>query len=358
MTVRPISPVANPWCNRVLVGVVPALGEPMRRRDFIKVITGSAAVWPLAARAQQPDRIRRIGVMNAFTEDDPEASLRFTTLRDGLLKLGWTEGRNIRFEQHRSGTDPAAISRVAREIVDTRPEVILTDSTPPTAAVLRETHTIPVVFVQVVDPVGSGFVASFPHPGGNATGLNAFPPTLTSKWLELLMEIVPRTARVMCLFNPPTAPYAQRFLEPLKGAASSIGVEVAASPVHDPGEVETVIAGFAREPDGGLLVLPSTFITVHRDLIIAQAERYRLPAIYPFRYFVENGGLISYGDVPSDAYRQAATYIDQILRGAKPADLPVEQPTKIELVINLRTAKALGITVPASLLVRADEVIE
>jgi putative ABC transport system substrate-binding protein len=329
----------------------------MRRRDFIEGI-GVSSAWPLAARAQQSDQMRRVGVMMAFAEDDPEALLRVTTLRKELLKLGWTEGRNIRFEQHRSGTDPEAISRVAREIVDTRPDVILADSTPPTAAVLRETHTIPVVFVQVGDPIGSGFVASFPHPGGNATGFNNFPLTMTSKWLELLMEIVPRTARVMYLFNPPTAPFAQRFLEPLKGAASSIGVEVVASPVHDPAEVETGIAGFAREPDGGLLVLPSTFMLVHRDLIIGSAERYRLPAIYAFRYFAESGGLISYGSVPADAYRQAATYIDQILRGAKPGDLPVQMSVKFELAVNLKTAKAMGLKIPESFLVRADEVIE
>jgi putative ABC transport system substrate-binding protein len=330
----------------------------MRRRDFIKVTVGLAAAWPLTARAQQSNQMRRVGVMMAFAEDDPEALLRVTTLREELLKLGWTEGRNIRFEQLRSGTDPEAISRVAREIVDTRPDMILADSTPPTAAVLRETHTIPVVFVQVGDPIGSGFVASFPHPGGNATGFNNFPPTMTSKWLDLLMEIAPRTVRVMYLFNPPTAPFAQRFLEPLKGAASSIGVEVVASPVHDPTEIETVIAGFAREPNSGLLVLPSTFMLVHRDLIIGPAERYRLPAIYPFRYFAESGGLISYGNVPADGYRQAATYIDQILRGAKPADLPVQMSVKFELVVNLKTAKAMSLKIPESFLVRADKVIE
>jgi putative tryptophan/tyrosine transport system substrate-binding protein len=330
----------------------------MRRRDFIKVIVGSAPFWPLVAHAQQSNQMRRIGVMTAIAEDDPEALLRVTTLREELLKLGWTEGRNIRLEQHHSRTDSEASSRVAREIVDTRPDVILTDSTAPTAAVLRETRTIPVVFVQVGDPIGSGFVASFPHPGGNATGFNNLPLTLTSKWLELLMEIVPRTARVMYLFNPPTAPYAQRFLEPLKGAASSIGVQVVASPVHDPAEVETVIAGFAREPDGGLIVLPSTFMFVHRDLIIGPAKRYRLPAIYAFRYYAESGGLVSYGNVPADEYRQAATYIDQILRGAKPADLPVQLSVKFELVVNLKTAKAMGLKIPESFLVRADKVIE
>ena len=193
----------------------------MRRRDFIKVTVGSAAAWPLTARAQQSNEIKRIGVLMPYAQDDPETSLRFTALREGLLKLGWVEGRNVRFEQRWSGSDAEAISKFAREIVDLRPDVILTDTTPMTAAVLHETRTIPVVFVQVGDPIGSEFVASFPHPGGNATGFNNFPPTLTSKWLELLMEIVPRTARVMYLFNPPTAPFAQRFLEPLKGAASS-----------------------------------------------------------------------------------------------------------------------------------------
>jgi putative ABC transport system substrate-binding protein len=330
----------------------------MRRRDFIVLLGGAAAAWPFAARAQQADRMRRIGVLMPYAKEDPESSLRVTALREGLLKLGWTEGRNIRFEHRWSAPDPEAISKLAREIVDSRPDVILTDTTPVTAAVLRETRTIPVVFVQVGDPLGSGFVASFPHPGGNATGFNNFPPTMTSKWLELLMEIVPRTARVMYLFNPPTSPYAQRFFEPLKGAASSIGVEAVASPVHDPAEIETVIARFAHEPDSGLIVLPSAFMQAHRDLIIAPAERYRLPAIYPFRYYAEGGGLISYGSVPPDAYRQAATYIDQILRGAKPADLPVQMSVKFELAVNLKTAKAIGLKIPESFLVRADKVIE
>jgi putative tryptophan/tyrosine transport system substrate-binding protein len=330
----------------------------MRRRDFIRVTVGSAAAWPLMARAQQSDQMRRIGVLMPYAESDPEVSLRVTALHEGLLKLGWTDGRNIRFEHRWPASDPEAVSRLAREIVNTRPDVILTDSTPPTAAVLRETHTIPVVFVQVGDPVGSGFVASFQHPGGNATGFNNFPPTLTSKWLELLMEIVPHTARVMYLFNPPTSPFAQRFLEPLKSAASSIGVEVVASPVYEPAQIENVIAGFSREPDGGLIVLPSAFMLVHRDVIIARAERYRLPAIYPFRYYAEGGGLVSYGSVPLDAYRQAATYIDQILRGANPADLPVQMSVKFELAVNLKTAKAMGLKIPESFLVRADKVIE
>jgi putative tryptophan/tyrosine transport system substrate-binding protein len=329
----------------------------MRRRDFVKGIAGSGAAWPFAARAQQSGQMRRIGVLMPYAENDPEVSLRVTALHEGLLKLGWMEGRNIRFEHRWPASDPEAISRLAREIVNTRPDVILTDSTPPTAAVLRETHTIPVVFVQVGDPVGSGFVASFQHPGGNATGFNNFPPTLTSKWLELLMEIVPHTARVMYLFNPPTSPFAQRFLDPLKSAASSIGVEVVASPVYERRK-SNVIAGFSRESDGDLIVLPSAFMLAHRDLIIAPAERYRLPAIYPFRYYAEGGGLVSYGSVPLDAYHQAATYIDQILRGANPADLPVQMSVKFELAVNLKTAKAMGLKIPESFLVRADKVIE
>jgi len=330
----------------------------MRRREFIRLLGSVAVVRPLAAHAQQPNQMKRIGVLMPYAENDPETSSRVTALREALLKLGWTEGRNIRFEHRRPASDPEAISKLAREIVDMRPDLILTDSTTPTAAVLRETRTIPVVFVQVGDPVGSGFVASFPHPGGNATGFNNFPPTMTSKWLELLMEIVPRTARVMYLFDPPIAPYAQRFFEPLKGAASSIGVEALASPVHEPAEIEPAIASFAHEPNGGPIVLPTAFMFVHRDLIIAPAERYRLPAIYPFRYYAESGGLISYGSVPPDAYRQAAAYIDQILRGAKPADLPVQMSVKFELAVNLKTAKAIDLKIPESFLVRADKVIE
>jgi putative ABC transport system substrate-binding protein len=329
----------------------------MRRREFIRLFGSAAIGWPLTVRAQQSDQVRRVGVLMPYAEHDPEASLRVTTLREVLLKLGWTENRNIRFE-YRWSADPQTIPRLAREIVDSRAEVILTDATPATGAVLHETRTIPVVFVQVGDPVGSGFVASFPHPGGNATGFNNFPPTITSKWLELLMEIVPRTTRVMYLFDPPTAPYAQRFFEPFKAAASSIGVEAVASPVYDSAGIEAVTAGLAGEPDGGLIVLPSTFMFAHRDLIITLAERYRLPTIYPFRYYSESGGLLSYGNVPADSYRQAATYIDQILRGAKPADLPVQMSVKFELVVNLKAAKAISLKIPESFLVRADKVIE
>src|SRR5258708_25091538 len=218
----------------------------MRRRDFITLVRGAAVGWPLAARAQQTERMRRVGVLMPYAENDPETLPRVTALRQGLLQLGWTEGRNVRLEHRWSAADTDSMRKLARELVDLRPDVILTDTTPVTEAALRETRTIPVVFMQVGDPVGSGFVASFPQPGGNATGFNALPLTMTSKWLELLMEIVPRTVRVMFLFNPPTAPYAQRFFEPFKAAASSIGVEAVASPVHDPSEIQTVITALAR----------------------------------------------------------------------------------------------------------------
>jgi putative ABC transport system substrate-binding protein len=330
----------------------------MNRRDFITLLGGAAGAWPLAARAQQPERMRRIGLMTSYAENDPKTFSSVTALRQGLLQLGWTEGRNILLEYRWSASSPDMMRKLAKDLVDLRPDVILTVNTPVTAAVLRETRTIPVVFVQVGDPMGSAFVASFPRPGGNATGFNNIPLTMSSKWLELLMEIVPRTVRVMFLFNPPTAPYAPRFFEPLKAAASAIGVDAVATPVHDPAELETAIAAFAREPDSGLIVLPNAFMLAHRDLVIASAARHRLPAVYAFRFFAQSGGLISYGNVAADSFRQAATYIDRILRGTKPADLPVQAAVKFELVVNLKTAKAMGLTIPESFLLRADEVIE
>jgi putative ABC transport system substrate-binding protein len=331
----------------------------MRRRDFI-ALGSAAAGWTFGAHAQQSIQFRRIGVLMPFTEDDREASLRLTALREGLSKLGWTEGQNISFV-HRWAGDAVAdeeLHKLARELVDLGPDLILADTTPATAAVLHETRSIPVVFLQVGDPVGSGFVASFPRPGGNATGFNIFPPTMTSKWLELLMQIVPRTARVMYFFNPATAPFAERFFEPFKAAASSIGVEAVASSVYDPAEIEAVLAGLAQVPDSGFVLVPSAFMGQHRRLVIAGAERYRLPAIYPFRYYAESGGLVSYGNVPREAYRQAAIYIDQILRGAKPADLPVQMSVKFELIVNLKTARTMGLKIPEAFLVHADEVIE
>jgi putative tryptophan/tyrosine transport system substrate-binding protein len=330
----------------------------IRRREFLSLLGSAAAAWPPAARAQQSERVPSIGVLMPYAENDPETSPRVTALHQGLQQLGWIDGRNVRIKHRWFASDAESRRKLASELVDLRPDVILTETTPVTTAVLRETHTIPVVFMQVADPVGSGFVASFPRPGGNATGFNAYPLTIASKWLELLMEIVPRTVRVMFLFNPPTAPYAQRMFEPFKAAASEIGVEIIASPVHDPAELEPIIAAFAREPDGGLIVLPSAFMITYRDLVVTLAARHHLPAVYSFRHYAQAGGLISYGNNPADQYRQAATYIDRILRGARPADLPVQTSVKFELIVNLKTAKAMGLTIPESLLLRADEVIE
>lgn len=330
----------------------------MKRREFIKLLGGTVIAWPPMARAQQSKRVPGVGVLMPYAENDPETSPRVSALHQGLQQLGWMEGRDVRLEHRWFASDADSRRKLASELVDLRPDVILTETTPVTAAVLLETHTIPVVFMQVADPVGSGFVASFPRPGGNATGFNAYPLTIASKWLDLLMEMVPRTVRVMFLFNPPTAPYAQRMLEPLEAAASAIGVEIIASPVHDPAELEPVIAAFAREPDGGLIVLPSAFMITHRDLVATLAAQHYLPAVYSFRHYAEAGGLISYGNIPADEYRQAATYIDRILRGAKPADLPVQTSVKFELIVNLKTAKAMGLTIPESILWRADEVIE
>jgi putative tryptophan/tyrosine transport system substrate-binding protein len=259
------------------------------RRKFLVALGGTAFAWPLAARAQQPERMRLIGVLMPYAESDPQRATNLSALRQGLQQLGWMEGRNIRFEHRWRAPNADSIGKLAKELVDLRSDVILTDTTPVTAAALHETRTVPIIFVQVGDPVGSGFVTSIPRPGGNATGFNNLPLTITSKWLELLKEIAPRTTRVMFLFNPPTAPYVQRFFDPFKTAASSVGVEAIVSPVHDTTEIEAVIAAFAHEPDGGLIVLPSTFMLTHRDSVIALAARYRLPAVYAFRHWAESG---------------------------------------------------------------------
>ena len=256
------------------------------------------------------------------------------------------------------GADAESIQRFAKELVALQPDLILSQNTPTTAALLQQTRTIPIIFATVSDPVGSGFVASFPRPGGNVTGFTNFEPTMAGKWLELLKEIAPRVNRVAFLFNPATAPYAEYYLNPFKAAAASFAVEAIAAPVRDTSELESVIAAQAREPNGGLIVMPDSFTTAHRVEITSLAARYRLPAVYPFRFFTEVGGLLSYGNDQLDHFRRAATYADRILKGAKPSELPVQAPVKFELVINLKTAKALGLDVPPTLLARADEVIE
>src|SRR6266404_9176305 len=338
-----------------MMGVVPSLGKTMRRRDFVKAIVGSAGVWPLAARAQQ-GAIRRIGVLMGFAESDHGAQSGVAGFREELRKLGWMEGRNIEIDTRWATTE--SMQAFAKELVALQPDFILSSSTPATAAMVQQTHTIPIIFVMVSDPVGSGFVASLPRPGGNVTGFTAIEGALGGKWVELLKEIAPQVERVVLLFNPAMATYAEYYLHPFKVAAASIGVEAIVAPVHDSSALESVVTTQAREPNSGLIIMPDAFIIGHRAEITSLAARYRVPAVYWSRFFAEFGGLISYGPNGVDEYRRAASYADRILKGAKPSELPVQAPVKFELVINLKSAKALGLDVPPLLQQRADEVIE
>jgi putative tryptophan/tyrosine transport system substrate-binding protein len=331
----------------------------MRRRDFISLVGGSAVAWPIAARAQQPERTRRIGVLMGWPGSDLEARSEFTAFVEELQKLGWSDGRNLRIDSRWANPgDPESMHRFAKELVALQPELILSQSTPATAALLQETRTIPIVFAIVADPIGSGFVASFPRPGGNATGFAVTEPTQAGKWVELLKEIAPRVTRVAALFNPAMATFAEFWLKPFKAAAASFALEAILAPVHDTSELESVIAAQAREPNSGLFVMPDAFTITYRVEVTSLAARYHLPAVYAFRFFTEVGGLLSYGEDSTDNFRRAATYADRILKGAKPSELPVQAPVKFELVINLKAAKALSLTIPQTLLVAADEVIE
>jgi putative tryptophan/tyrosine transport system substrate-binding protein len=329
----------------------------MKRREVLRLLRGGAVAWPLAARAQQPYRMRRMGVLLGNTEDH-EAQSWVAALREELGKLGWTEGRNIEIDIRWAAADVASMKRFAKELVALQPDLILTQSTPAAGAMLEQTHTIPVVFVLVADPVGSGYVASLPRPGGNATGFTPIVSSLGGKWVELLKEIAPRLARVTLLFNPPTATFIQAYISPFKAAAASVGVEAIVAPVNGVPELQSQVTTQAREPNSGLVVIPDTFTQAHLAEIAALAARYRVPAVYWSRSFPEIGGLISYGPYLVDEFRRAASYLDRILKGEKPSDLPVQAPVKFELVINLKTARALGLDVPPTLLVRADEVIE
>jgi len=330
----------------------------MRRREFITLLGGATVTWPLAARAQQPESMRRIGVLMGFPESDPQAQSFIAAFRDGLQKLGWTDGRNIRIDTRWPGFDAESRQRFAKELVALQPDLILSHTTPTTAALLQETRTIPIVFATVTDPVGSGFVPSLARPGGNVTGFTLVEPTMAAKWVELLKEIAPRVNRVAMLFNPATATYADYFLTPFKAAAASFGVAAIAAPVRDMSELESVVAAQAREPNGGLIVMPDSFTDTHREEIISLVARYHLLAVYAYRFFTEHGGLLSYGADLRDNFRRAAYYVDRVLKSEKPADLPVQAPTKFELVINLKTAKELGLTITRDFLLIADEVIE
>ena len=335
-----------------------SLGEAMKRREFVALV-GGAAVLPLAARAQQPDRKRLVGVLIGYAESDAEVQTQVAAFRDGLRKLGWTEGSNIRLDvRWATPGDAELIQRFAKELVALNPDLIVSNTTPVTAALLQQTRTIPIVFASLADPLGSGFVASFPRPGGNVTGFTVSEATLTGKWLELLKEMVPNVARVVMVFNPATAPYAEYWLNSFKAAAASFAVDAIIVPVRDRSELDSIIATQAREPNTGLIAMPDSFTNAHRVEITSLAPRYRLPAVYPYRLFAEVGGLLSYGIDMRDNFRRTATYVDRILKGEKPGELPVQAPVKFELVINLKAARALGLDVPAQLQQLADEVIE
>jgi ABC-type uncharacterized transport system substrate-binding protein len=329
----------------------------MRRREFMALL-GGAAAWPLAARAQQPERMRRIGVLMSYAESDGEGQALVAEFQKGLQKLGWAEGRNIRFDYRWAALDAELMQRFAKELTALQPDLIFSHNTPTTAAMLQQTRTIPIIFAVVADPVGSRFIESLTRPGGNVTGFINLEPTMAGKWLELLKEIAPRVNRAAFLFNPATTPYRDIYLNPFKAAARSLAVEAIAAPVHDRSELESVVAAQAREPNGGLIAMPDSFLNAHRVEVTSLAARYGLPAVYPYRFFTEVGGLLSYGTDQPDNFRRAAVYADRILRGTKPNELPVQIPFKFDLVINLKTAKALGIEVPIFLQQRADEVIE
>jgi putative tryptophan/tyrosine transport system substrate-binding protein len=325
------------------------------RREFITLLGGAAAAWPLAARAQQGERMRRIGVLMNLAADDPEGQARLTAFAQGLQQLGWTNGRNVRIDYRWAAGDADAFHRYAEELLALAPDVILASATPSVQALQKVTRTVPIVFALVADPVGAGFVESLARPGGNTTGFTPMEYGFAAKWLELLKEIAPRVTRVAVLRDL-TIGLGQ--LGAIQTAAPSFGVELRAGGLRDAGEIQRTVAAFASSSDAGLIVTASTSGAVHRDLITMLAARHRLPAVYSFRYYVIGGGLISYGANTSDIHRRAASYVDRILKGEKPIDLAVQAPTKYELVINLKTAKALGLEMPASVLARADEVIE
>ena len=330
----------------------------MRRREFITLLGGAAAAWPLAARAQQPDRMRRIGVLMAYAEDDPEGKARLAGFRQGLEKLGWSEGRNVRIDYRFTAARADQVQVLAKELVALQPDVILAHATPIAAALQRESRTIPIVFVNVSDPIGSGFVASLARPGGNLTGVLH----LRGEHRRQVAGDAQGDRAAPCARRSRRATPRRRpmtyFLRAAEAAAPSLAIELVPSHVENAADIERAIESFARVPNGGLVLPPDSTTIVHRDLIIALAARHRLPAVYSARFFVAAGGLMSYGTDQVDIFGRRRSYVDRILRGDKPADLPVQAPTKYETVVNLKTAKALGLTVPPSLLVAADEVID
>ena len=330
----------------------------MRRREFIPLL-GGAAAWPLAARAQEGGPKRRLGAIIGFAEDDPEVRFFVEAFDQGLRELGWFDGRNIRIDYRFGAGDVAKMRSIVKEVVDLRPDVIFATSTPITVALHQETLTIPVVFVVVSDPVGAGLVANLPRPGGNITGFLNVEASMGGKWVELLDEVAPGLRRAVMIFNPDTAPgNGAYFTRAFEDAAKLFGLEPVLAPVHADSDIRDVISNLGQEPRGGLVTVTDSFMFVHRATVIAQAAHHRVPAVYPNRVSARDGGLLSYGASNIDLFRRAALYVDRILRGKKPSELPVEIPTKFELAVNLKTAKALDLTVSPSLLARADEVIE
>jgi putative tryptophan/tyrosine transport system substrate-binding protein len=329
----------------------------MRRREFIMLLGGATASWPVAARAQQPERMRHVGTLTASAVDDPDAQARQAALLQGLTQLGWIEGRNLRIDARFAAGNADNTRKYAAELVALAPDVIVAGGSAPVEPLLQATRTVPIVFAIVPDPVGAGYVRSLARPGGNATGFMMLEYNLSGKWLELLKQIAPSVTRAAVLRDPTLTAGIGQFAV-IQSVAPSVGVDVSAINLRDAGEIEAAVADFAREPNGGLILTASALASVHRDLIVALAARYKLPAVYISRFYAAGGGLISYGPDFIDQYRRAAGYVDRILKGEKPADLPVQAPTSYKLTINLKTAKALGLTVPPALLGRADEVIE
>ncbi len=333
-------------------------GHNVRRRQFIALLGAAAAGWPLLARAQAADRVRRIGLLAGLADTDPAAQAEILALRQGLRELGWIEGRNLAIEYRFAGADPARLLGYAQELAQLNLDVVLSRATPPTAALMQAARNTPIVFVVVAEPIASGFVQSLARPGGNLTGFTNFEASVGGKWVDLLKEISPRVARVALMFNPKTAPYAQAFLAAAQAAGPSLGTQPFPAPVNSPAEIEATIVALGGQPGSGLICITDSFMTEHRDLIIQLAARHRIPAVYANRGFAPAGGLMSYAADFPDLFRRAAGYVDRILKGAKPSDLPVQAPTKFELSINLKTAMALGLDPPAALIARADEVIE
>jgi putative ABC transport system substrate-binding protein len=328
----------------------------MRRREFIGLV-GGAAVWPTMARAQQAERMRRIGVLMNLTAEDAESKERTANFLQALRNLGWVDGRNVRIDFRWPAADPERFRAHAAELVASAPDVILAYTSLAVAALQQATKTVPIVFVSVIDPVGANVVESLSHPGGNATGFTVFEYGISAKWLELLKELAPNLMRA-AIVRDANIPAGIGQFAAIQTVAPSFGVELSAVNVRDKSEIERALTAFVRRTNGGLIVTASPWATTHRDQIIELAARLRLPAVYPFRYYVADGGLVSYGPDQNDQFRRAATYVDRILKGEKPSDLPVEAPTKYELAVNLKTAKVLGLTVPQSVLARADEVVE